>query len=198
MNRDKADQEKVLQEFIQPMRVYFGDPPGDDPAKVLALYIEALRYFPIDVLNLASKRLIFEAKRKTWPVIAECREMCVAAEASLRPKIEEPRKPQAPNEMWREHADVIAEMRLMSVTSRAIAEGWHGLLYDHLRARKCSPSNDDIAEMVRRKRICDETLDKLDYTSPLGVTLRKAYEAIEEKRGRIADEIRGRVMEAAE
>jgi len=80
--------EELNTHFFTPMRAFFGDPPGDDPAKVMAMYGKALQSFSAPVLARAAEHLQVSATRRTWPLPADCigaaRKMAIRVDAENR------------------------------------------------------------------------------------------------------------------
>lgn len=175
----------VMQHFIEPMKVIFGDPPGDKPEEAVMVYVRPLSRHEGDVLRRAAEHFQQTAKRRTWPMPADVIEVVatmgtrVAAERRINDGT-----PRLPTDAERDAT--AKELIVGDMGVEAARDGWVGALFDFC-ARHLRLPDDRERATVRLQGMSFAAALRRDLDLPM---TRKVAEAVmyrHEKLARIAN-----------
>lgn len=145
-----TDKALIVENFVRPLQIAFGDPKTTDPGEFFDLVCDRLRSVPAELLRPAANWLIDHHEYKSWPTIAVMQK----AVAAVRPRDTETSNLSHRGDRgdsWSTDSERQADELVRCDLGRtAAAEGWILTLHDFARERKRLPSGREI-DFLREK-----------------------------------------------
>lgn len=154
---EAAGRKAVLSLFCRKLEPCFSRFPGGKRAPFIRAVCDQLQEFEEAVLGEAASRILKAAKGMTWPNVGELYQTCAAVRDERRRKAEliEAALDREPEERYPLPDEVALEIMARSdagLCLRAMKEGYHPLIFEHVKVKRAMPTAAECAALARRSR----------------------------------------------